>query len=83
MEILEILLVEVPHYAICALFPLPEGGSVVYLVGEYGGSSTERRKAGFESVIMDHPNLKIVTASIGSIIVDDESGERYKDLRSG
>lgn len=40
---------------------LPEGGSVVYLVGEYGGSSTERRKAGFESVIMDHPNLKIVT----------------------
>ena len=40
---------------------LPEGGSVVYLVGEYGGSSTERRKAGFESVIMDHPNLKVVT----------------------
>jgi ABC-type sugar transport system substrate-binding protein len=40
---------------------LPDGGSVVYLVGEYGGSSTERRKAGFESVIMDHPNLKIVT----------------------
>ena len=40
---------------------LPDGGSVVYLVGEYGGSSTERRKAGFESVIMDHPNLQIVT----------------------
>ena len=40
---------------------LPNGGNVVYLVGEYGGSSTERRKAGFESVIMDHPNLQIVT----------------------
>jgi inositol transport system substrate-binding protein len=40
---------------------LPAGGSVVYLVGEYGGSSTERRKAGFESVTMDHPNLQIVT----------------------
>jgi ABC-type sugar transport system substrate-binding protein len=26
---------------------LPEGGNVVYLVGEYGGASTERRKAGF------------------------------------
>ena len=40
---------------------LPEGGNVVYLVGEYGGASTERRKAGFESVIKDHPSLKIVT----------------------
>jgi ABC-type sugar transport system substrate-binding protein len=40
---------------------LPNGGNVVYLVGEYGGASTERRKAGFESVIKDHPNLKIVT----------------------
>jgi ABC-type sugar transport system substrate-binding protein len=40
---------------------LPEGGNVVYLVGEYGGASTERRKAGFESVLKDHPNLKIVT----------------------
>ena len=28
---------------------LPGGGNVVYLVGEYGGASTERRKAGFES----------------------------------
>jgi ABC-type sugar transport system substrate-binding protein len=40
---------------------LPEGGNVVYLVGEYGGGSTERRKAGFESVLKDHPNLKIVS----------------------
>jgi ABC-type sugar transport system substrate-binding protein len=40
---------------------LPDGGNVVYLVGEYGGASTERRKAGFESVIKGHPNLKIVT----------------------
>ena len=39
---------------------LPEGGNVVYLVGEYGGASTERRKAGFESIIKDHPNLKVV-----------------------
>lgn len=34
---------------------------MVYLVGEYGGASTERRKAGFESVLKDHPNLEIVT----------------------
>jgi ABC-type sugar transport system substrate-binding protein len=40
---------------------LPEGGNVAYLVGEYGGASTERRKAGFESVIKDHPKLNIVT----------------------
>jgi ABC-type sugar transport system substrate-binding protein len=40
---------------------LTEGGNVVYLVGEYGGSSTERRKTGFESVIKDHPNLRIVS----------------------
>ena len=40
---------------------LPEGGNVVYLVGEDGGASTERRKTGFESVIKDHPNLKVVT----------------------
>jgi len=40
---------------------LPDGGNVIYLVGQYGGASTERRKAGFYSVIKDHPNLKIVT----------------------
>ncbi len=39
---------------------LPEGGNVVYLVGEYGGASTERRKAGFELVLEDHPNLHVV-----------------------
>jgi ABC-type sugar transport system substrate-binding protein len=40
---------------------LREGGNVVYFVGKYGGASTERRKAGFESVIKDHLNLNIVT----------------------
>jgi ABC-type sugar transport system substrate-binding protein len=40
---------------------LPQGGNVIYLVGQYGGASTERRKAGFYSVIKDHPNLKVVT----------------------
>jgi ABC-type sugar transport system substrate-binding protein len=40
---------------------LPDGGNVVYLVGEYGGASTERRKAGFNSVTKEHSNLKIVT----------------------
>jgi ribose transport system substrate-binding protein len=39
---------------------LPEGGDVVYLVGEYGGASTERRKAGFESVLESHPNVRVV-----------------------
>jgi ABC-type sugar transport system substrate-binding protein len=40
---------------------LPEGGNVVYLVGQYGGASTERRKAGFDKAIASSPNLKIVT----------------------
>jgi ABC-type sugar transport system substrate-binding protein len=39
---------------------LPQGGNVVYLVVKYGSSATELRKAGFESVIEDHPNLRIV-----------------------
>ena len=39
---------------------LPEGGNVVYLVVKYGSSVTELRGAGFESVIKDHPNLRIV-----------------------
>jgi ABC-type sugar transport system substrate-binding protein len=39
---------------------LPEGGNVVYLVVKYGSSATELRKAGFESVTKDHPNLRIV-----------------------
>ena len=39
---------------------LPAGGNVVYLAIEYGRSATELRKAGFESVIKDHPNLEIV-----------------------
>jgi ABC-type sugar transport system substrate-binding protein len=40
---------------------LPQGGNVIYLVGQYGGASTERRKPGFESVLKEHPNLSIVT----------------------
>jgi ABC-type sugar transport system substrate-binding protein len=40
---------------------LPAGGNVVYLVGQYGGASTERRKAGFDAAIATSPNLKIVT----------------------
>ena len=40
---------------------LPKGGNVIYLVGEYGGASTERRKTGFMSVIGDKPDCKIVT----------------------
>jgi len=40
---------------------LPKGGNVVYLVVQYGGASTERRKAGFESAIKDHVNLSIVS----------------------
>jgi inositol transport system substrate-binding protein len=39
---------------------LPEGGNVVYLAIEYGRSATELRKAGFESVTKDHPNLEVV-----------------------
>jgi ABC-type sugar transport system substrate-binding protein len=45
---------------------LPEGGNVVYLVIEYGPSVTARRKAGFESVIKDHPNLRIVVELQGN-----------------
>ncbi len=40
---------------------LPQGGAVIYLVGQYGGASTERRKAGFDAVVRTRPGLKIVT----------------------
>ncbi|MFC0528995.1 sugar ABC transporter substrate-binding protein [Phytohabitans kaempferiae] len=40
---------------------LPQGGNVIYLVGQYGGAGTERRKAGFESVIKGNANIKVVT----------------------
>ena len=40
---------------------LPEGGNVIYLAIEYGRSATEKRKAGFESVIKDHPNLRMIS----------------------
>jgi ABC-type sugar transport system substrate-binding protein len=39
---------------------LPAGGNVIYLVLEYGMSATARRKAGFESVLKDYPNLRVV-----------------------
>jgi ABC-type sugar transport system substrate-binding protein len=45
---------------------LPGGGNVVYLVIQYGPSVTVRRKAGFESVIRDHPNLRTVTELQGN-----------------
>ncbi|MEA4944522.1 MAG: sugar ABC transporter substrate-binding protein [Propionicimonas sp.] len=34
-----------------ALDQLPQGGNIIYLVGQYGGASTERRKAGFDETI--------------------------------
>ncbi|WP_374314715.1 sugar ABC transporter substrate-binding protein [Microbacterium sp.] len=40
---------------------LPDGGKVIYLVGQYGGAGTERRKAGFDSVLADRPDLEVVT----------------------
>lgn len=40
---------------------LPDGGNVIYLVGQYGGAGTERRKAGFQSAISSRPDLKIVS----------------------
>lgn len=40
---------------------LPQGGKVIYLIGQPGGASTERRKAGFESTLKQNPNIKIVT----------------------
>ena len=40
---------------------LPDGGNVIYLVGQYGGAGTERRKAGFDGVLADRPDLKVVT----------------------
>jgi ABC-type sugar transport system substrate-binding protein len=44
---------------------LPDGGNVIYLAIEYGRSATEERKAGFQSVIKDHPNLAIVSENQG------------------
>jgi ABC-type sugar transport system substrate-binding protein len=40
---------------------LPAGGDIIYLIGEYGGASTERRKAGFMEVLASNPQIKIVT----------------------
>ncbi|WP_020576171.1 sugar ABC transporter substrate-binding protein [Actinopolymorpha alba] len=39
---------------------LPDGGNVIYLVGQYGGASTDRRKAGFDAVLKRHPNIHVV-----------------------
>ncbi|MCL4458712.1 MAG: sugar ABC transporter substrate-binding protein [Chloroflexi bacterium] len=36
-------------------------GNVIYLVGQYGGASTNLRKQGFTEVIRDYPGIKIVT----------------------
>lgn len=38
---------------------LPDGGKMIYLVGTYGASWTDRRKAGFEEVVND--NFEIVS----------------------
>lgn len=40
---------------------MPEGAKVIYLVGQYGDAGTERRKAGFESVIEGVPGIEVVT----------------------
>jgi inositol transport system substrate-binding protein len=40
---------------------LPDGGNVIYLVTQYGGSSTELRKAAFDKVLKAHPNLHVVS----------------------
>lgn len=37
---------------------LPDGGKIIYIVGTYGASWTDRRKAGFEEVI--NPNFEVV-----------------------
>jgi ABC-type sugar transport system substrate-binding protein len=60
---------------------LPGGGDVVYLVGEYGGASTERRKAGFESVMENHPNLHIVAELQGHGAQSDAKAIMEKLLR--
>jgi ABC-type sugar transport system substrate-binding protein len=36
-------------------------GNIIYLVGQYGGASTNLRKQGFLEVLRDYPNIKIVT----------------------
>jgi inositol transport system substrate-binding protein len=38
---------------------LPQGGKIIYLVGTYGASWTDRRKAGFMAV--KNPNIKIAS----------------------
>jgi len=40
---------------------LPDGGKVIYLVGQYGGASTERRKEGFYKALEGHDEIEIVT----------------------
>ncbi len=40
---------------------LPDGGNVIYLVGQYGGASTERRKSGFYDALAGRDDITIVT----------------------
>lgn len=40
---------------------LPQGGKVIYLVTQYGGSSTQLRKAAFDKVLKEHPGLQVVS----------------------
>lgn len=42
------------------LSQLPGGGNIVYLVGQYGGASTERRKAGFDKTL-EGSGVKVAT----------------------
>lgn len=37
------------------------GGKIIYLVGQYGGASTNLRKQGFTQVLSSHPEIKIAT----------------------
>jgi ABC-type sugar transport system substrate-binding protein len=37
------------------------GGKIIYLVGQYGGASTNLRKEGFTNILKDHPEITIAT----------------------
>lgn len=37
------------------------GGKIIYLVGQYGGASTNLRKEGFTNILKNHPEISIAT----------------------
>jgi len=56
---------------------LPDGGKIIYIVGTYGASWTDRRKSGFEEVVNDNFEIATEIQANGS---RDEAKRVMEDL---